>query len=98
MTTVSQSIRAHMSVDFDWVIDVINFDCISIQNVLLRRDIYNKRLRIQNECWTYIINKKHVSSRCFCLLHCEHEENKAFHAINAVYRCKMSTSNSQRTS
>jgi len=60
MTKASQSICAHMSVNFDWVIDVINFNCISIQNVLLRKNIYNEHLRIQSGFWTYVINKEHV--------------------------------------
>ena len=83
---------------FGWVIGVINSGCISIQNVLLSRGIHNGRLVIENECWTYVINKEHVSPRCFCSLHCGNEENKAFHAIDAVHRCKVSTPDSQRTS
>lgn len=98
ITTVSQPIRTYMGAGFGWVIGVINSGCISIQNVLLRRGIHNGRLGIQNGCWTYIINKEHVSPRCFCSLHCEHKENKAFHAINTVHRCKVSTPDSQRTS
>ena len=46
MTRVIQSVCAHMSVDFDWVIDVINSDCISIQKKLLERNIHNERLKI----------------------------------------------------
>jgi len=87
-----------MDTGFGWVIGVINSGCISIQNVLLRRGIHNGRLGIQNGCWTYVINKEHVSPCCSYSLHCKHEKNKALHAIDAVHRCNVSIPDSQRTS
>jgi len=87
-----------MGAGFGWVIGVGDSGCMSIQNVLLKRGIHNGRLGIQNGCWTYVINKEHVCPRCPCSQHCEHEKNKALHAVDAVRRCNVSISDSQRTS
>lgn len=98
MKRVSQPICAPIGAGFGWIIGVIDSGRIWIQNVLLRRGIHNRRLRIQNGCWTYVINKEHVSPRCSCSLHCEHEKNKGFNAVDAVHRCNVCIPDSQRTS
>lgn len=75
MKKVSQPIYAPIGARFSWIIGVIDSGYIQIQNIFLKKGIYNKRLRIQNGYWIYMINKKHISPCYSYSLHCKYKKN-----------------------